>query len=161
VPYFGAINPTTHVQVEYQGVRSAPLQVPVAAAAPGLFTADFSGKGQGAILNQDGVTKNSTASPASAGSIVILWGTGEGVTSPPGVDGRPAIDVVPQPVAAVSVSIGGLPASVKYAGAAPGEIPGLFQINVQIPAGVPSGNVPVSVTIGSVVSQTGVTLAVQ
>jgi uncharacterized protein (TIGR03437 family) len=161
VPYFGATYPATHVQVEYQGVRSDPLIVSVAATAPGLFTADFSGKGQGAILNKDGVTKNSTTSPASAGSIVILWGTGEGVTNPPGVDGRPAVDVVPQPVAPVSVTIGGMPATVKYAGAAPGEIPGLFQINVQIPAGVQPGNVPVSVTIGTGTSQNGVTLAVQ
>ena len=75
VPYFGAIHPTTHVQVEYQGVLSDPLTIPVASTAPGLFTADFSGHGQGAILNQDGVTKNSTSSPAGAGSIVILWGT--------------------------------------------------------------------------------------
>lgn len=161
-PYFGAINPTTHVQVEYQGVLSDPLPVAVSATAPGLFTADYSGKGQGAILNQDGITKNSATSPAGAGSIVILWGTGEGVTDPPGVDGRPAVDVVPTPVAPVSVMIGGLPASVKYAGAAPGNIPGLFQINAQIPAGVAAGNqVPVSVTIGTGQSQSGVTLAVQ
>jgi len=60
------------------------------------------------------------------------------------------------------VMIGGLPASVKYAGAAPGNIPGLFQINAQIPAGVAAGNqVPVSVTIGTGQSQSGVTLAVQ
>jgi uncharacterized protein (TIGR03437 family) len=161
VPYFGAIHPTTHVQVEYQGVLSDPLTIPVASTAPGLFTADFSGHGQGAILNQDGVTKNSTSSPAGAGSIVILWGTGEGLTDPPGVDGRPAVDVLPKPLAAVSVTIGGQPAAVKYAGAAPGNIPGLFQINAQVPAGVPSGNVPVVVTIGSGASQSGVTLAVQ
>jgi len=161
VPYFAAAKSTTHVQVEYQGVRSDPLTVPVAATAPGLFTANASGAGQGAILNQDNVTHNSSAAPAAPGSIVILWGTGEGVTDPPGVDGRPALGVLPAPLAPVSVQIGGLPATVVYAGAAPYNMAGLIQVNVRVPQNVPSGNVPVKVTIGNSVSQDGVTLAVR
>ncbi|HVN06538.1 MAG TPA: hypothetical protein VMT86_19100, partial [Bryobacteraceae bacterium] len=160
-PYFGAINPTTHVQVEYQGVRSDPLQVTVAPTAPGLFTANASGTGQGAILNQDGITHNSAGAPASRGSIVSLWGTGEGITDPPGVDGRLAISVLPAPVAQVSVQIGGQTAVVKYAGAAPGLMPGVIQINAEIPQSVVPGNaVPVTVTIGGATSQAGVTMAV-
>jgi uncharacterized protein (TIGR03437 family) len=127
VPYFGASKATTHVEVEYQGVRSEPMEIAVVATAPGLFTADASGKGQGAILNQDGVTPNSTATPAAPGAVVVLWGTGEGITDPPGVDGRPAVDVLPKPVAPVSVTIGGLPATVEYVGAAPGMMPGSFR----------------------------------
>jgi uncharacterized protein (TIGR03437 family) len=162
VPYFGATKATTHVQVEYQGVRSESLAIPVAATAPGLFSADFTGKGQGAIFNQDGITRNGSASPASPGSIVTIWGTGEGITNPPGVDGRAAIDVLPKPVASVSVDIGGLPASITYAGAAPGVIPGVFQINAQIPDGVQPGNqVPVHVVIGGKSSQDGLTIAVR
>ena len=161
-PYFGTSKTTTHVQVEYLGTRSDPLAVPVAATAPGLFTADTSGQGQGAILNQDGVTPNSTKTPASPGSVVVLWGTGEGVTDPPGVDGRLAVDVLPKPVAQVSVQIGGLPATVQYAGAAPYNMPGLFQINVVVPPNVQTGDsVPVKVTIGGASSRDGVTLAVR
>jgi uncharacterized protein (TIGR03437 family) len=161
-PYFSAMKPTTHVQVEYQGVRSEPLEIAVAATAPGLFSADFSGKGQGAILNEDGITKNSPASPAAPGSVVILWGTGEGLTDPPGVDGRPAVEVLPKPLASVSVNIGGMPATVEYAGAAPGNIPGLFQINARISKDVQRGDqVPVRVKIGAASSQDGVTLAVR
>lgn len=162
VPYFGSAKATTHVQVEYQGVRSDPLQIPVSATAPGLFTANASGNGQGAVLNQDGITPNSAAAPASSGSVVILWGTGEGVTDPPGVDGRLAVDVLPKPIAPVAVDIGGLPASIDYAGAAPGNMPGVFQINAHIPAGVTPGNqVPVHVKIGNSTSQDGVTLAIR
>jgi trimeric autotransporter adhesin len=162
VPYYGSIRATTHVQVEYKGVRSDPLEVPVRATAPGLFSKDFSGKGQGAILNQDNVTRNSPSAPASAGSVVILWGTGEGVTDPPGVDGRPAVDVLPKPVAQVTVTIGGLPATVEYAGAAPGSMAGLFQINARIPANVtPGDQVPVQVKVGGVASQDGVTVSVR
>ena len=162
VPYFGAIKATTHVQLEYQGVRSLPVEFPVGATAPGLFTMDFSGKGQGAILNQDGVTRNSAAAPAHPGTVVVLWGTGEGITDPAGVDGRPAVDVRPKPVAAVSVQIGGLPAVVEYAGAAPGAIPGLFQINARISPNVtPGDSVPVRVQVGNLSSQPGVTVAIR
>jgi uncharacterized protein (TIGR03437 family) len=162
VPYFGATKATTHIQVEYQGVRSLPVEFPVGATAPGLFTMDFSGKGQGAILNEDGVTRNSPAAPAHPGSVVVLWGTGEGITDPPGVDGRPAVDVLPKPLAPVSVQIGGLPAVVQYAGAAPGAIPGLSQINAQISPNVtPGDSVPVRVTVGNLTSQPGVTVSVR
>jgi uncharacterized protein (TIGR03437 family) len=162
VPYFGTVKATTHVQVEYLGVRSDPVEFAVGATAPGLFTMDFSGKGQGAILNEDGVTVNSAAAPARPGSVVVLWGTGEGITDPPGVDGRPAVDVLPKPVAPVSVQIGGLPAVVQYAGAAPGNIPGLFQINAQVsPDVTPGDSVPVRVTVGNLTSQPGATVAIR
>ena len=161
VPYFGASNPTTHVQVEYQGARSDPLTVPVTATAPGLFTADTSGTGQGSILNAD-QTINSASNPAASGSIVVLWATGEGVTDPPGVDGRPAVDVYPAPTAPLSVEIGGYPAIVKYAGAAPGYLAGVLQINAQMSPNVQAGNaVPVHITVGGVKSQEGVTLVVK
>lgn len=162
IPYFGATNATTHVQVEYIGVRSDPFQIAVTPTAPGLFTADSSGKGQASATDSDGITANSAASPAHPGSVVILWATGEGLTDPPGVDGRLAVGVVPKPLASVSVTIGGLPATVQYAGAAPGEMPGLFQINAQIPANVqPGDNAPVQVTVGSATSPGGVTLAIR
>jgi len=152
IPYFGATNASTHVQVEYNGVRSDPFQIAVTPTAPGLFTADSSGKGQAAVSNLS----------AHPGSVVTLWATGEGLTDPPGVDGRLAVGVVPKPLAAVSVSIGGLPATVQYAGAAPGEMPGLFQINTQIPANVqPGNNVSLQVTVGSATSPAGVTLAIR
>jgi uncharacterized protein (TIGR03437 family) len=161
VPYFGASNPTTHVQVEYQGVRSDPLQLPVTATAPALFTANASGTGQASILNQDN-SVNSTANPASRGSVVSLWATGEGLTDPPGVDGRLAVGVLPAPVASVTVNIGGQAATVQYAGAAPGLMPGVLQINVQVPQGAQTGNnVPVHITVGGVSSQDGVTLSVR
>lgn len=162
IPYFGAVNPTTHVQVEYQGVRSAPFQIAVTPTAPGLFTADKSGQGQAAATNTDGITPNSASAPVSAGSVVTLWATGEGLTDPPGVDGRPAIGVLPKPVATVSADIGGLPATVQYGGAAPGAVAGLLQVNVLVPANVQPGNqVPVHVTVGGQKSQDGVTIAVR
>ncbi|HUJ23075.1 MAG TPA: glycoside hydrolase family 44 protein, partial [Bryobacteraceae bacterium] len=89
VPYTAAVAPSTHVQVQYQGVRSDALEVPVVEAAPGIFTNDASGTGQGAILNQDG-SRNSAANPAARGSVISIYMTGEGQTDPPGFDGKVA-----------------------------------------------------------------------
>ena len=74
---------TTKVQLVNGGLRSNVIDVPVADAAPGIFVLDASG--QGAIINQDG-TINSTDNPATAGSVIVLYATGAGQSSPAGQD---------------------------------------------------------------------------
>ena len=50
---------------------------------------------------------------------------------------------------------------MTYAGAAPGQVAGILQVNVRVPADVPKGtSVPVSITVGAATSQAGVTLAI-
>jgi uncharacterized protein (TIGR03437 family) len=62
----------------------------------------------------------------------------------------------------VTVTIGGVDAPVQYAGAVPGTIAGLTQINVKVPAGLtPSLALPVIVKIGDFASTNGVTVAVK
>lgn len=160
VPY-GLSNPTTQVQVEYQGVASNSFPMSVAPAHPAVFTADSSGGGQAAALNEDG-SLNSSANPASAGSIIVLYATGAGQTSPQGIDGSvTGYDSLPQPVLPVTVAIGGQPADVLYAGAAPGIVAGVMQINVRIPPTVPSGtSVSVTLAVGNQASSQSVTVAV-
>jgi uncharacterized protein (TIGR03437 family) len=160
VPYSVAGKSATQLQVMFQGRLSAAVALPVAAAAPGLFSANGSGKGPGAILNQDS-TLNSASNPAAKGSIVVLFATGAGQTSPPGVDGLIASSVYPKSLVPVSVSIGGQAAQVEYAGAAPTLVAGVLQVNAHIPAGVASGDVPVVINVGSTSSQPGLTVAVQ
>jgi uncharacterized protein (TIGR03437 family) len=60
----------------------------------------------------------------------------------------------------VTVQIGGQPATVLYAGAAPDLVAGVFQINVQVPTGLQAGNQPVVVTVGTKTSPANVTLNV-
>jgi len=84
-PYGLAAGATTQVQVEYLGALSSALPVPVQAAHPGLFTADASGQGGGAILNQD-FSLNRDLNPAARGSVVMIYSTGGGATTPPEVD---------------------------------------------------------------------------
>lgn len=158
---FGVQAPATQVQVQYQNQVSGTFSMPVAPAAPGIFSADGTGNGQGAILNQDG-TVNSGDRPAPAGSVVALFATGAGRFSPPGIDGSVVSpDNLPVPVLPVSVQIGGAEAAVLYAGGAPGLVEGVLQVNVQVPGGTPAGDVPILLRIGDRTSQPGLTIAVQ
>src|SRR5205807_764416 len=93
------------IQVEYQGRSGNAVVLPVVASSPALFTLDSSGRGQAAILNQNG-SVNSMANPATRGSIVSLYGTGEGATTPAGVDGSVAGAAAPKPILPVRVKIG-------------------------------------------------------
>jgi uncharacterized protein (TIGR03437 family) len=161
VPYAAANRTATQIQVVRDGTSSAPLVMPIAASAPGLFSADSSGLGQGAVLNEDG-TLNSIGNPAKVGSIVVLFATGEGQTAPAGTDGLLADTVLPKPVLLVSLTIDGQVAEVVYAGAAPQAIAGLMQINARIPAGTHLGsNVAVVLSVGPNQSQSGLTISVQ
>ncbi len=160
VPYEAAGRTTTRIEVEYRGARSAPIDVPVASTSPGIFTLDTTGSGQGAILNQD-YSVNGAANPAARGSVVMIYATGEGQTDPTGVDGAITTDVLRKPVAPVTVTIGGVPAEVLYAGAAPGMVAGVLQVNAVIPPDVATGTAEVRIKAGNVTSRAGVTLAVK
>jgi len=139
----------------------AELSLPVASASPALFTQTASGVGPGAILNQDS-TINSPLNPAERGSIVSLFATGAGQTDPPGRNGELSAPPLPKPLLPISVQIGGLDAEILYAGAAPGLIAGVIQVNCRIPASLPPGPaVPVTLFAGSARSPAGVTLSVR
>jgi uncharacterized protein (TIGR03437 family) len=106
------------------------------------------------VVNQDN-TLNSTANPATGGSIVVFYATGAGQTIPAGVDGSVATAPYPVPIQKVSVTIAAVPATLLYQGAAPFEIAGLVQINAVVPAGLaPSDAAPLVLTIGNASSQT-------
>ena len=162
VPYSLTPGKKTVMIVAVNGAQSTPVELDVVAARPGLFTVNSSGKGQGAILNQD-ASANSASNPALPGSIVVLYGTGEGQTTPAGVDGRLALGAtLPRPQLPVTVSICGVPAEVLYAGAASGAAAGLLQVNARVPAGC-AGKVDASVElrVGAFSNPAGVTIAVQ
>jgi uncharacterized protein (TIGR03437 family) len=125
------------------GAVSTAVPVGVENSAFGLSTADQSGSGPGAMLNQDG-SVNSSANPAQRGSVVSLISTPYST-----------------PVQPVTVTIGGQPAEVLYAGEAPLQPTGVLQINARIPAGVNSGTAAVSVSLGGVATSKLVTVAVR
>ena len=151
---------STEVQVIQRNQAIADLRLSVADAAPAIFTMDGSGVGQGAILNQNS-TLNSPSDPAEKGSIIIAFATGAGQTDPDGADGQIASDTLPKPLLPVSVQIGGKEAKVLYAGAAPGLVAGVLQVNCVVPLDSPSGYaVSIILSAGKTSSPAGVTLAV-
>lgn len=155
----------------------ANATVTTALTAPGIFTADGSGSGEAAALNDSAtgtVTLNSSTSLAPIGEIVTLYLTGEGNYNAPGLSGVPGATntgyVIPTSISPLptlsplpTVTIGGVDASagVTYAGVVPGSILGILQINVAIPTGSATGTaVPVTVTIGGNTTQANVTLGI-
>ena len=161
VPYAVAGKATVTVQAENDGVRSEGFSMAVASAAPALFTVSSTGVGQIAMLNQSGELNGSNA-PATRGLIVTCFATGEGQTTPGGVDGKINSGVLPSPLLPVSVQVGGVNAEVLYAGAAPGMIAGVMQLNFRVPRGVVVSNeTSVILRVGTFASSGKVTMAVR
>ena len=155
------------VQVNYSG-QSGTFALKTTAVMPAVFTLNGSGSGTAAAANSTG-GYNGPGNPAPAGSAITLYLTGEGKTNPAGVTGKvTTVDttsggpLTPQPTAgAPSVAIGGQPATVLFYGEAPGMVSGVMQLNVQIPAGLPTANPPLVVSFGAASSQNGITVAIQ
>jgi uncharacterized protein (TIGR03437 family) len=160
VPFGLDLSGPADLQIQSQGAIVAEQSIPVAPVAPAIFTQSGTGGGPAAALNQDS-TANSFSNPAAANSVLMLFGTGFGLTQTPLPDGQvttgPSALVLP-----VSATIGGVAATVTYAGAAPNQIGGLTQINVLVPAGLPSNpNTPIALTVANVTTPLGVTVSIQ
>jgi uncharacterized protein (TIGR03437 family) len=147
--------------------QSAPVDLLVADVDPGTFATNQQGTGQGAILVggtaqiAGPVGSLSGAAPATVGQYLSIFMSGLGAVSNPPADGSPSSAGNPSITPAnPTVTIGGIQATVSYSGLAPGEV-GLYQVNVQIPAGVPTGDaVPLVVTMGNGLANT-VTIALK
>ena len=129
------------VQVELNGVLSDVLPLAMEPSAPIVFT---NPDATPIVINQDG-SLNSLTTPAAAGSIVTIYGSGFGRTTPEGTDGHVATVPLPQPVLPVSATVDGAPATVLYAGDAAGMVEGIVQVNIRLPQDYYYGDVQVSV----------------
>jgi uncharacterized protein (TIGR03437 family) len=107
------------------------VTVPVADAAPAIFT-------------DQPLDKGTAAMAAQKGSSFTFFVTGEGIPSTLGIDGRIAAAPLQTPMQTVTVMVNGSPVKVLYAGAAPGYV-GLMQVNAQIDDSAASGTFPVVV----------------
>ncbi len=135
-----------NLQVPFESGADSPIKLQVtlpsgtvsanftAQPAVGLFTSG--GGAFAAALNQDG-TVNSAPNPAAHGSIVSLFGTGSTWDSSL-ADGGLASGAAPLSQEANDFQVvdqSGSAINILYAGAAPGLIDGVFQLNVQLPVG--------------------------
>ena len=132
---------------------SATTTVIVAPAVPSIFSLDGSGTGAAAAINASTGTVVGSAAPLKNGvDYVELYLTGLGPTTT-GSDGLAHAN------ATVTLTVGGVNCPVTYAGRVPG-VPGLDQVNCQIPAGLSGASVPAVITAAGRASNT-VTLAIQ
>jgi len=156
VPYEIASASTVNVVVSYLGLTTSSQTFKVAAANPGLFTISQTGKGDAAIVRNDGAFI-STSNPASVGDQLQLYGQGYGVASPSIADGALITGALPIPVAATKLLIDGKVVPNEYIGGAAEEVNGVMQVNFVVPQLAP-GSHQIQVQIGSAISPAGVTL---
>ncbi len=151
----------TVVRTEYNGVLSVPFSIGVIDSAPALFTANSTGAGQIAALNQD-YSVNSPSRPAEPNTVVQLYATGAGPWTESIPDGQVTGSHLVGPRAPVFVRVGKLPADILYAGTAPGLVNGALQINILLPKELIGGPaIPIQISVGNYTSPPGTTLAVK
>ena len=170
IPWELAGQSETTVQVNSGESGIAPITVNLTTAAPGIFSINAQGRGQGAILISNtslfaapsGSIAGATARPANRGEFVTIYCTGLGpVTNQPitghASPGGPSLAATTTlPV----VTIGGIPAAVSFAGLSPGFV-GLYQVDAQVPSNAPTDiAIPVVISVGGAASNT-VQMAIQ
>jgi len=161
VPWELANQSTAPLSVTVNGQSGPALAVNLSPFAPGIFTMNGQGTGQGAVLDTSYRLVNAS-NPATAGSSVIqIYCTGLGSVSNQPATGSPGLsDPLSWTVTTPSVTIGGVAAQVVFSGLAPGAV-GEYQLNVVVPAGSSKGDaVPVAIQIVGFTSNTA-TIAVQ
>jgi len=150
IPYDLPINATQQVVAQRGTAISVPVPIGVLSSQSGIFTKDATGQGLGIVVRvaPDGTQSVvATDNPAQAGDALVIYCDGLGDVDPRQVAGA-EVPVTPltQTLEPVTVTIGGVPATVFFSGLTPG-FTGLYQVNAFVPAGVtPGDNVPLVIT---------------
>jgi uncharacterized protein (TIGR03437 family) len=150
------------VQVTYAGKTSNTLNATQATFAPALFMFDplerkyaIAVRSDGQFLGPADLYPGVTV-PAKAGDVILLYGTGFGPTNPTTDFGK-TFTGAPPTANPVTATIGGVPATVQFAGL---TYPGEYQFNILVPT-VPTGDNLVVLKVGGVSTQPAAYLAVQ
>jgi len=139
---------------------AASFTVTPQAVAPSFFLWDAAGHLAATHADYSYVgtaTSVPAGTPAQPGETIILWGNGFGATNPPAVNGQVQSGAAPL-VQVPTIQFNGANGTVLFGGLTG---TGLYQFNVTVPTGLPSGDAAVAATIGGVSTQTGVLLTVQ
>ncbi len=130
---------------------SVPQPVRIRAAEPAIFSTNSTGSGQGhiyAITSSGQQVLADASNPVTAGDVLVIYCTGLGNVSPAVIAGSAVpSDALRNTVGKVTLTIGGIDASILFGGLTPG-LTGLYQVNVRVPSGVaPSNQVPVVLAV--------------
>jgi len=139
VPWEVASGPNASFAIANNSTTSASISLPVLAAQPGIFNYSVGENTFGSILHANFQLAN-TANPAMPGETVLIYCTGLGAVDSPPTDGEPGDGQ--STMATPTVTIGGTNATVSFSGLAP-DFVGLYQVNVEVPKGLATGNQPV------------------
>ncbi|HWP85865.1 MAG TPA: hypothetical protein VNN17_11780 [Terriglobia bacterium] len=146
VPFTARVGEQLSIVVSAQGRLTAPQNYLIAPGQPGVFQSG----GVAAVLDAQFRAVNA-GNPARIGETVQIFANGLGVVDQAVGTGEasPGFSTVQTPVA---VELGGVPVPVVYQGLAPGFV-GLYQVNVVLPPGVPTGPaVPLVIRQNGIVS---------
>ena len=149
VPTTGSVT----VVVTNGTAASAPQTVQVGSYSPVLFIVG----GYAIAVNPDGTLAAPTGAipgvashPATPGDSLTLWGSGFGPVSPAATSGDNSLDTLRKTTAQPTITIGGTPAQVTFAGLSP-QFVGVYQINVTMPSTAsPANNAPIVIQTGGV-----------
>ena len=148
------VSGTVAVRVRTAAGLSPAVNLAVSPSAPRLFTKTMDGKGDPILVHGTDWSMVTAASPAQPGEFLILFLTGLGAVSPaipagtPGGDNAANGPLNQVAAGAATVTFGGKPATVVFAGLAPG-FAGLYQINFQVPEAATGGTVVVATRDGA------------
>jgi uncharacterized protein (TIGR03437 family) len=151
VPYDAPTGVPLPVVVLNGSRQSLPETVVIAAAQPAAFLLPQFGPAQAAAVGPGGLA--TLQSPVTTGDRLVVYAEGLGPVTPAFAAGGVApFDTLYQTANPVTVSIGGQPAVVEFAGLAPGSV-GEYQINLVVPSGIPPGNtVPLVISVAGATS---------
>jgi uncharacterized protein (TIGR03437 family) len=152
---------TVSLKVVTNGITSLEMAVNVASVGPALLAVNQKGTGQGSILIGGTATIADAAHPVNRTQTISIFCLGLGpVNGAVDSGARNPSSTAYTTTILPTATIGGIPATVLYAGLAPGLV-GLYQVNVKLPLNAPTGPaIPVLLAIGDVSSNT-VTIGVQ
>jgi hypothetical protein len=150
LPY--PVEGSTTLRLNTPGGVSDNFNLNILPAAPSVFRVTAAGSDLQIptivrAFNNEMVTPSN---PVHRGDTLVIYATGLGKTSPAVDAGVPTpADPLSSTILTPSVTLGGVPVQVQFAGLTPGYI-GLYQINALVGKGVPTGlSVPLNINQGS------------
>jgi uncharacterized protein (TIGR03437 family) len=91
---------------------------------------------------------------------LTIYGISFGATNPAATPGTAPTAIAPVPNATVTLGTSALPPANVYVGVSPGTA-GLYQVNIQVPAGLADGDYPLTLNLGSFSTPAGAYLSVK
>lgn len=128
---------------------TVPETINVSLASPGIFLVNQ--QGIGAVVHADTYQIVNESTPAKAGEYLAIFCTGLGAVTAPVASGSLPPAPAPDTLAMPEVTLANAPAKVSFSGLAPCCV-GLYQVNFQVPANLPTGPQPLQLVINGVPS---------